>query len=405
MCWACAGMGPGGVSRPQNEDSVHLLFMTLLTFLLAWGGLAWVRSPQGAAGSAWLRWWGGLGGMGLALLGAVLLMLGADGLLGAALAWWGSVLAMLAVWGGDLLWAARRTLTVVALGTALLGGAVGWLVGGPGALLIWAVLSATAITQALWLLGQSEARVRLKSLRTHLKPWMVLLALAVLVRIPVPLWPEGFALISLVQMLLISLAALGWGYTLVGARIGLLFALAFALGLGVELLGSKTGLPFGLYTYQGAPPPTVLGVPLIVPLGWFALVLSAHSLAGGRPWRTGLLVVAWDLGLEALMPAQGYWAWQDPHPLWYGAPLQNYLAWFAMGALISRMYGRLGPELQRNRSFAWAYRLEALFLPVGLALFGLWPAALVCGLAMNGLAWSEYLGRLRSIFLAAKVGG
>ena len=75
--------------------------------------------------------------------------------------------------------------------------------------------------------------------------------------------------------------------------------------------------------------------------------------------------------------------------------MQNYLAWFAVGYVISWMYGRLGPELHRNRSFAWAYRLEALFIPVGLALFGLWPAALVCGLAMNLLAWGAYLRRYR----------
>jgi putative membrane protein len=131
----------------------------------------------------------------------------------------------------------------------------------------------------------------------------------------------------------------------------------------------------------------LLGVPLIVPLGWFGMVLAAHVLAGGRPWLTGLLVVAWDLGLEALMPHKGYWAWQDPDPLWYGAPLQNYLSWFAVGALLSWVYLRLGPELRRGTGLAWAYRLEALFMPVGLALFGLWPAALVCGVAMNALAW------------------
>ncbi|MCS7068104.1 MAG: carotenoid biosynthesis protein [Meiothermus sp.] len=371
---------------------MEVVLVTLLTFLLAWGALAWVRPQAFTAGPAWLRGLGGLGAMGLALLGAVLLVLD-GGLLGAALAVGGCGLALLAVWGGDLLWAGRRPLLAAASGAALLGGGLGWWVGGQAALGVWAMLSASLAVKTLWLLRQPEALRRLRGLRSHLKPWVVLLALAVLVRIPVPLWPEGFPLISLVQMGLISLAALWWGYAQVGARIGLLCALAFGLGLGVELLGSQTGLPFGRYTYQGAPPPTLLGVPLIVPLGWFALVLSAHVLAGGRPWLTGLLVVAWDLGLEALMPAQGYWTWQDPHPLWYGAPVQNYLAWFAVGFVISWLYGRLGPALHQSQSFAWAYRLEALFLPVGLALLGLWPAALVCGLAMNLLAWTEYLRR------------
>jgi putative membrane protein len=368
---------------------VDWLITTFLAVLLAGVGLLWARPKQDAeAGPAWLRWVGGLWGMGLALLGAVLLVLGWGGLLGAALALWGCALALLAVWGGDLLWPGRRVLLAVGGVAGLLVGGVGALLNGVGGLWVWALLAATATAQTLWLLTEPQAQTRLRWLRQHLEPWMALLALAVLVRIPVPLWPEGFPLISLVQMLLISLAALWWGWAQVGVRVVWLAGLAFALGLGVELLGSRTGIPFGLYTYEGAPPPTLEGVPLIVPLGWFSLVLSAHVLAGGRPWRTGLLVVAWDLGLEALMPAQGYWTWQDPSPLWYGAPIQNYLAWFAVGFVISWMYGRLGPALHRNRAFAWAYRLEALFLPLGLALLGLWPAAVVCGLAMNLLAWS-----------------
>lgn len=375
----------------SSGGSVEVLGITLLTLGLAWGGLM-LRGPRAAAaGPAWLRGLGGGLGLGLALLGAVLLVQGGGGLLGVALAVWGCLLAALAVWGGDLLWAARRWW----LGVALLGGGVGWLAGHEAARAVWAGLSATAAAQALWLARQPAAQARLAGLRRHLRPWMLLLALAVLVRIPVPLWPEGFALISTAQMLLISLAALLWGWARTGRRIVLLAGLAFALGLGVELLGSQTGLPFGLYTYQGTPQPTLAGVPLIVPLGWFSLVLSAHVLAGGRAWGTGLLVVAWDLGLEALMPAQGYWSWQDPNPLWYGAPLQNYLAWFAVGYGISWMYGRLGPGLHQDRAFAWAYRLEALFLPAGLALLGLWPAAVVCGLAMNGLAWWDYLGGLK----------
>lgn len=388
MSWAGAGSGQHWARWPQSGGSVELL-ITLLAFLLAWGGLArfW---PQGAGvGPAWVRGLGGLLGMGLALLGAVLLVLGGGGLLGVALAVWGSVLAALAVWGGDLLWAARRPL----LGVALLGGGLGWLVGREAVMGVWAALAASAMFQVVWLVRQPEALARLGWLRLHLKAWMVLLALAVLVRVPVPLLPEAFPLLGTVQMVLISLAALLWGWGRIGVRIVLLAGLAFALGLWVELLGSKTGIPFGVYSYQGAPGPTVAGVPLIVPLGWFALVLSAHVLAGGRPWLVGLLVVAWDLGLEALMPAQGYWTWQDPHPLWYGAPMQNYLAWFAVGAVISWMYGRLGPSLHQDGAFAWAYRLEALFIPLGLALFGLWPAALVSGLAMNALAWPEHLGR------------
>lgn len=359
------------------------LWVAVLPWLLRSGA----GSRLGHPGPAWLRWLGGGCWLALALVGAVLWVGGSERLLAGSLAFFGFLLALLALWGGDLLWAARFRLGWVAALALWVGSGATLLLGLPPSSLALAGLLGVFGAQAIGLMGNLEARARLLWLWQQTRGWMVLLALSVLIRIPVPLWPEGFALVSLMQMSLIGLAAILWGWEKVGPRILLMGGAAFFLGLGIELLGSRSGFPFGHYSYASAPPPTLLGVPLIVPLGWFGMVLAAHGLALGRPWLTGLLVVAWDLGLEALMPSQGYWVWQDPHPLWYGAPLQNYLAWFAMGATLSWMYLRLGQGLLLGGGLAWAYRLEGLFLPMGLALFGLWPAALACGVAMNALAW------------------
>ena len=329
--------------------------------------------------------------LGLALAGAVLLVQGLEPPLGAGLAIFGPLLATLSVWGGDLLWNERRkwlwmligssiflVLMAVALNLTLTSAVVMGLVG------LWAG-GTTLLSQ------NSVARGRLLQLRERVTAWQFLLALAVLIRVPVPLWPEGFPLIGTVQTVLITLAALLWGWSIIGARVLFLAITAFSMGLVVEILGSRSGIPFGVYSYAASPAPTVLGVPLIVPLGWFAMVLSAHVLARGNPLLTGLGVVAWDLGLEALMTQQGYWTWTDPNPLWYGAPIQNYLSWFGVGAGISLIYRTLGPELHARAGLGWAFRLEALFIPAGLALFDLWPAALVCGIAMNLFAWHEVL--------------
>ena len=399
------------------------LLVALLAALMLWAIRG--RYQRLGDGPVRLRILGGLFGMGLAFFGAWLLvgkggllvdttpvvfgpvlallaLLGGTGpYLGVTLAISGPILAVLAVLGGDLLWAGRRPLGAAAL--------VGVIAGLTGAALMRAdrelwplvVLAATIGAQSAWLVSDLEARSRLQRVLSHTEPWMVLLVLAALVRIPVPLWPGGFPLISAVQMGLITLAALLWGWRKIGARIVLLGMMAFAIGLTVEIIGSGTGFPFGAYSYAGAPEPTILGVPIIVPLGWFALVLSAHVLAGGRPWLAGLLVLAWDLGLEALMTSKGYWTWHDPKALWYGAPVHNYLAWFVVGALISWLFSRLAPELQEDSGFAWAYRLEALFVPAGLVLLGLWPAALLCGLAMNALAWRWNSARGRNIETAS----
>jgi lycopene beta-cyclase len=366
------------------------LFAALPAALLA-GTLAWVWRGQSSLDfyqlrrSALMRFWGGLGGLGLAMAGAVLMVLGGISPTGLSLAFGGSVLSVLAVWGADVLVLSRAVVLRSSLVAVGMGGLLAWSLNP----MVWLVLvlSALVAAQTLVLLNNPTARGRLLWLRQNLKLWQFLLIVAVLIRIPVPLWPESFSVIAILQISLISLAALLWGWSRIGVRILGLALLAFSIGLLVELLGSRTGFPFGVYTYEGAPAPTLFTVPLIVPLGWFSLVLAAHLLAGGRPWLTGLLMVAWDLGLEALMPYKGYWQWLDPNPFWYGAPIQNYLAWFVVGFLISWIFARFGPELRRDPSFGWAYRLEALFIPVGLALFGLYPAAIVCGIAMNLLAW------------------
>ncbi|GAA5533611.1 carotenoid biosynthesis protein [Deinococcus aluminii] len=262
-------------------------------------------------------------------------------------------------------------------------------------------------------------RRRTGVLAGQMRPWLGWTVLYAVLKIPVPLWPQGFPLLALLSTGALFLAALAYLWERVGARRALgLAALAFGVGLGVEVLGSRTGWPFGAYSYAAAPAPTLLGVPLIVPLGWFALTLSAALLAGGRAWLAGLLLAAWDVGLEPLMTAEGYWRWNDPAPLWAGAPVQNFLGWWAVGTGLSwafvgiapGLFGRWGrdssrllgaagpfpftaqlvraepaprPDLSRL-TFAVVYPTETFFLPGGLVLVGREREAAVTLAAMLG---------------------
>lgn len=244
-----------------------------------------------------------------------------------------------------------------------------------------------------------RGRARLLAARTP--PWMWGLALYVALKIPVPLWPQGFPVLGLASTAALFVSALAYAAERVGwGRAAGLAALAFGAGWGAELLGSHTGFPFGVYSYAGAPGPLVLGVPLIVPLGWFALTLAATRLAGGRPVLAGGLLALWDVGLEPLMTAQGFWRWSDPHPLWAGAPLQNFLGWWAVGGLIAWALTRLGPALftrrpqDREGDFALAYPIETFFLPGGLVLVGRYVEATVTLLAMGlGLGLARLVRR------------
>lgn len=296
----------------------------------------------------------------------------------------------------------RFALPVAALGLAFLGAVLVRRGLGSGWLLIALGLPfASVLALAGDALGAAFAgtlRRRTAELSRQMRPWLWLTGLYAALKIPVPLWPEGFPLLALLSTGALGLAALAY----LGERVGTgralgLAALGFGVGLGVEVLGSGTGWPFGVYSYVTAPAPTLLSVPLIVPLGWFALTLSTSLLAGGRAWLAGLLLAAWDVGLEPLMTAEGYWRWTDPAPLWAGAPLQNFVGWWAVGTGLAWAFARLAPELFARQpslsrlTFAVAYPVETFFLPGGLVLVGRVQEAAVTLLAMLGalaLAWA-----------------
>lgn len=323
----------------------------------------------------------------------------------------------------------RSLLAFAALGLAFLGAllvlrgvASGWALIGLG----------LPLSLALALAGDALGgdfvgtfRGRIRSLTRQMRPWLWWTLLSVALKIPVPLWPQGFPVLGLASTGALFLAGLAFAGERVGMRRSLILAaLAFGVGLGVEWLGSRTGVPFGVYSYATAPAPTLLTVPLIVPLGWFALTLAATLLAGGRAWLAGLLMVAWDVGLEPLMTAQRYWLWNDPAPLWAGAPVQNFLGWWAVGAGLAWAFTRTAPGLfgLRRRgwslpvqeravgvsmnvkavnvqtvrvpqpdlsrlSFAAVYPVELFFLPGGLVLVGRYrEAAVTLGAMLAALA-------------------
>ncbi|MEF2276934.1 carotenoid biosynthesis protein [Deinococcus sp. YIM 134068] len=274
----------------------------------------------------------------------------------------------------------RSGLAFAALGVSFLG-ALLVLNGVAGGLVLIAL--GLPLTGVLALAGDALGpkfgqvlRLRAADVSTQMRPWMWLTALYVGLKIPVPLWPDGFPLLALLSTGALFAAAFAFAWERAGVRRALMMAaLAFAVGLGVELLGSRTGFPFGVYSYAGAPAPTLLTVPLIVPLGWFAFPLAALLLAGGRAWLAGLLVLAWDVGLEPLMTTEGYWRWSDPAPVWAGAPVQNFVGWWAVGTGIAWAFTRIAPGMfgasdQRRPTFALAYPIETFFLPGGLVLVG-----------------------------------
>ena len=176
------------------------------------------------------------------------------------------------------------------------------------------------------------------------------------------------AVVVLFCLTTLTHAALTAGWS---AAVALLLT-AGGVGLLAEVLGTATGFPFGPYDYAGTLGPSLLSVPLVIPLAWTMMawpaLLAGRRLAsavagraGGRLDRAlarraltavlgGLVLASWDLYLDPTMTAAGHWTFADPQPGLPGLPgipLTNSAGWVmvsvVMTALLDRFLPRTGP--------------------------------------------------------------
>jgi uncharacterized membrane protein len=135
-----------------------------------------------------------------------------------------------------------------------------------------------------------------------------------------------------------------------GSRTGIgLLGLVVGVAVAFESVGLATGFPYGSYTYSDALGPTLLGVPLLVPLAWLMMAwpswVVAARLTGGlrsgrRPARVAAasgVFAAWDVVLDPQMVQAGYWTWAHPTPGLPGidtVPLTNLAGWLLAGLVL-----------------------------------------------------------------------
>ena len=152
--------------------------------------------------------------------------------------------------------------------------------------------------------------------------------------------------------------------------------LAFVLGASSEIVGLKTGVPFGRYVYTDAWWPTVRlpGIgpyPLLLPFAWLLMAGASNLSVGRRGWTWpvlgGLLAAVVDLAMEPVMAGPlGYWRWLVPGPLPGGAPLANFLGWWAVATVAGFV---LGVPKRRDDTPRWVLG-GFVVLIVGLGLIG-----------------------------------
>jgi uncharacterized membrane protein len=230
----------------------------------------------------------------------------------------------------------------------------------------------------------------------------LLAAGVVLAQVAYPLTPVGAARngLTVATVVLFAAASVLHAAASRGARAAAaLVVVAGGGGLLAEAVGVATGIPFGRYSYTGTLGPSLLGVPLVIPLAWVMMAWPAYlvgvRLARTAPARVAVAAAAlasWDLFLDPQMVDAGHWRWADPSPALPGVPavpVTNYAGWALVAVVLMALLDRIvhtRPSTADTVPYAlylWTYASSVLALAV---FFGLPAAALWGGLGMGAVA-------------------
>ncbi len=140
---------------------------------------------------------------------------------------------------------------------------------------------------------------------------------------------------------------------------------AFLVGFFVEVAGVHTGLIFGSYQYGPALGWKLWEVPLVIGNNWLMLTYACGSVCDRLPapaWTKAIVGAALMVGLDILIEPVAihldFWSWNTP-----AIPLQNYVAWYVVSALLLLLFYRL-PFIKTNK-------LAPLLLLLQFFFFGL----------------------------------
>jgi uncharacterized membrane protein len=149
--------------------------------------------------------------------------------------------------------------------------------------------------------------------------------------------------------------------------------------------------------------PQLAGLPLVLPLGWYAYIAPAYGLAQaalgdvGAPAvaaATALLATATDLANDPWGLDSGYWEWRDGGPYLRdvvgpngiaGIPLGNFVVWLAVAGSVALLCEAGRPDGEVAAARRHRTLLLATYVPLGL----------------GGLRWALGTQHLRLLAVAA----
>ncbi len=179
------------------------------------------------------------------------------------------------------------------------------------------------------------------------------------------LWLTPFHLIFMLILSLESIKPISWRFWI---DMVLLILCTFVL----EFLGVKTGLIFGNYHYGHTLGLNLWGVPLLIGVNWFILILSSQATVRiifqrqlSSFWRailSAITMVLMDILIEPVAIYLHYWYWN------LGViPFQNYVAWFIFSFIFQFFYSKRNLSL-KSIPLAIMFLCQAVFF-LALHLF------------------------------------
>ena len=182
-----------------------------------------------------------------------------------------------------------------------------------------------------------------------------LAAAVVALQVPYPL-VHGHArdALTVATVLVFAAASLLHAARTEGARATAALAMvAVGGGFAAEVVGVHTGIPFGHYRYTGGLGPTLLDVPVVIPLAWAMMtwpaLLVAERVTSSRLLRVATAAVAlasWDVFLDPQMVDARHWRWTPPFTSLPGiedVPVTNFGGWLLVSVLLMAVLTAIAP--------------------------------------------------------------
>ena len=191
--------------------------------------------------------------------------------------------------------------------------------------------------------------------------------------------PAPFPLTPVSTLLAFAFAILHAGQRVGWKKMLVMVVVVVLTGLTFESIGVATGWVYGPYHYTDQLGVKFLNlVPLLIPVAWTMMMypslviaesLTPDSLAGSRRWLVvaalgGVVMTAWDVGMDPMMVSGGNWVWEVSGP-YFGVPLQNFWGWWLTTFVALAVYQLIARSISEQprgvaQSWAlWAYLITA----------------------------------------------